>query len=145
MTRRPPRPHRLSARLSGVVAAWLVIAGQLGGPLHHLAVEHTVCAAHGEIVHADDHHAEAAHDHAPAPATFTAALLPVAPDQHGEHDHCDALWRHDERDATPPRSLALAAPPATGPPDALASLRAAPAPRALYRTAPKADPPARAA
>jgi hypothetical protein len=72
--------------LSLFFACWLGSA-HLASALHFALVAHTVCSAHGELVHDDAH----ATPHTATPADAHASWRDASQDDHGlahDHDHC---------------------------------------------------------
>lgn len=72
--------------LSLFCACWLGTA-HLASALHFALVAHTVCNAHGELVHDDEHETAHVATHGDAEASWRNASR----DEHGlghEHDHC---------------------------------------------------------
>lgn len=114
----------------------LVLQGSSGG--HMLLVEHSRCAAHGELVHGDAHQHEAGQDrHA------EAAVLHGAPNPGSDeaHDHCSVLT--DRRDAVVLTGCADAGIRVAEAQDKLSVLDRLIAPSTTrLRLAPKTSPPA---
>jgi hypothetical protein len=138
--RNAPAARALSRRRTATWAtAALCLLIQLVATAHLVVARHEVCAEHGEVIHAGDHHADPIEATGRAPTTG-AALREAAPaDDHREvDDHCRALT--ERRDITDAPALALpllavaARPPA---PPVAAAARAT----SVYRLAPKNSPP----
>ena len=119
-------------------ACWLGTA-HLASALHFALVAHTVCSAHGELVHDDAH----ATPHAATPADAEASWRDASRDDHGlahEHDHClvGALSPAEASVAASPDVLAIAQPePETRAPFTIV----VPGRDRLYLLAPKTSPP----
>ena len=139
------------------LTACLCLVAQLAGLAHLLLAQHSLCAAHGELV--ERHHdadRQAAHvsghsDRVRTPSdaaentASTTSTTASARDQHGraisdEHDHCVLAHLHRGL-LLPTLTGAVEAPLAkvlpTLPPPAPRTLR----PRRLYQLAPKTSPP----
>jgi len=121
---------------AALTAAAFVLTSLLG-VIHEAATRHVVCAAHGELMHAD------------MPTTRVAEVLQhgsvardlPASESHG-HEHC-ALASALRQSRIAPRASVIAAPVATTHPVTTTLAPTARAVRiALYRTAPKTSPPA---
>lgn len=129
------------SRVQAALTALAFVLASLVGVLHESTTIHVRCAQHGELVDrragAD---ASAAEVHDAAPRLGALPALPASPTE--GHAHCAlASAMRESRLAPQPPALLLA-------PVAVAE-RAIPAPdlvaardRGLYRTAPKASPPA---
>jgi hypothetical protein len=117
------------ARIAALTALALVAASLLSSA-HEAAVQHVVCAAHGELTHAAG--GSPAHDATIAPAGTTAV---------DEHAHCTLTSAM--REAKPaPRAPAIAAASVASPaPRTPAIAAAAPRTSPVYRSAPKTSPP----
>jgi len=124
--------HRMRVR-AALTALGFVLASLLG-TIHEARTRHVVCAAHGELIHADvtARVADTAHS--------VLSALPGAP-SHGD-EHCSlASATHQSRVA--PRAPVLAVATAALDPHVALAPRAVALPSAaLYRTAPKTSPPA---
>lgn len=125
----------LAHRMRAALTALGFILASLLGTIHEARTRHVVCAAHGELIHADTP------AHAARPATDTVANELPAGGSHGD-EHCTlASATHQSRVA--PRAPVLAVAAAAADPHAALAPRAVALPQAsLYRTAPKTSPPA---
>jgi len=124
-----------SMRARAALTALAFALASLLGVIHEATTRHVVCAAHGELIHAD----------APAkvakatPQDVVTARAPTT--THGD-DHC-ALAQALRQSRVAPRVPVLAAVVASvDDVVALAPRPAASVTSALYRTAPKTSPPA---
>ncbi|MEZ4401807.1 MAG: hypothetical protein R3B06_17395 [Kofleriaceae bacterium] len=133
-------PVRTSARIRRLaLVAVLCLVGQVVALFHLGLVRHVRCAAHGELVHADevavDDPVQATADQAPGDL---AQLFNRSAAHGAEHEHCQLAT--DRTDVTVATALRVARPTATT--EAVAVVRTAAVPvRALFRLAPKASPP----
>lgn len=89
---RAPRAQRTAlgkwARLWCALVAMLAFGAELG---HWALLSHSVCAAHGEIVHGDEAHA---HGHAAAELgdeDERSDTLATSGDDDDDHEHCGAV------------------------------------------------------
>ena len=113
--------------------ACLALFAQVFALAHLLLVPHTRCAEHGETVH-EGHVVETRR----VPLADGVALAPAASDGGEDHDHCQAA--SDRRTWSGEQStcdVAILAIEAV----AFVVVETESAPRAVYRTAPKASPP----
>jgi hypothetical protein len=127
-------------RKRSLLFGWLVplalLAGQLSGLAHSMAVAHDRCPEHGELIHRA---AGAPAPAAPAHGSQPAALALAAIAGHG-HEHCISFWGRRELAGPPQRPrVELAPPPAL-------AMRPIDAPgvdgrSALLSFAPKTSPP----
>jgi len=123
-------------RAQAALTALAFALASLLGVIHEATTRHVVCAAHGELIHAD-----APTKAAKPPAGGAVASGRTAASTHGD-DHC-ALASAMRQSRVTPRAPALA--PVVAPADDIVAVVPAGAPRAdtsLYRTAPKTSPPA---
>lgn len=82
-------------RVLAALAALLLMGTSVGQAAHLAVVQHAICAEHGDLHHAAEAHADtnahAEHDDEGG----------SAPEQGGEHDHCQLLGRHQGEQALP--------------------------------------------
>jgi hypothetical protein len=122
-------------RARAAVTALAFALASLLGVIHEATTRHVVCAAHGELIHAD----------APSKVAKAApqdAIGARAPSSTDGDDHC-ALAQALRQSRIAPRVPVLA--PVVASVDdvvALAPRATVPVASALYRTAPKTSPPA---
>jgi hypothetical protein len=124
--------------LFGALAAWLIAGTHLATSLHFTLVSHQICAAHGEVEHADTAHAaHTTHSHGAAQPGYRGAGEEV------EHHQCGLLGAPREDVAVAPPARHGVAPAALLCVATVASA-AAPAPERadLLLVAPKQSPPA---
>jgi hypothetical protein len=97
--RRSSQRARFSAwiRTVAALAAWLIAGEHSLASLHQILTVHEVCAAHGELVHADETHGTIA-SHRSTPAFESGAQAEA------EHHHCGTV------PAAPLRAPAVGAP-----------------------------------
>ena len=132
---RSPR-HR--AHRVGVVLSLLFLVSQAAGLIHFIAVPHSTCQEHGELVHEPS--AQQTHDHAPLLRARFAAEAPEELEQH-EHDHCVLSMHGRDRSTLSARQPVPGAPHQALRPVVALTDRAAQPSVALYLLAPKASPP----
>jgi hypothetical protein len=98
---RSRREMGIALRVLTALVVWLSVGGHVSGLAHFALVSHHVCAAHGEIEHADDHsHAPTASaPSATEEATEGAPSLRPAFGAEDEHDDCSVLARQKDRSA----------------------------------------------
>jgi hypothetical protein len=122
------------------LAALLLIGTSLGQAAHLAVVEHAICAVHGDLLHEAEAHADtnahAEHDDEGG----------SAPEQGGDHDHCQLLARSQIEQALPvaPADSEIASVARLALVELATSLEAPPA-RAPLSLAPKTSPPRHAA
>lgn len=124
-----------------MLVASLVLAGQLGVSAHLALVPHTVCAVHGELVHA----ASALEGHLAPTASLAPQTQPqvTARPAHSGHsdEHCSVLAHRREQAAPPARLEPFGE--AFAPAAILASAPSVtPRLEVPFRLAPKQSPPA---
>ncbi|HEV8548767.1 MAG TPA: hypothetical protein VGQ57_07065 [Polyangiaceae bacterium] len=131
------RPSARSVALGvfSAFVAWLVVLAHLTSTLHFALISHEVCAAHGELVHAQ-RRAALAH---PANGHESAALPGDADPAHdhcplvgSRHEHATLVAAPDFVTASAPHLAALSAP----------GVQVHPSRAALLLAAPKQSPPA---
>jgi hypothetical protein len=141
-TARGQRRSRWTAA-AALLAAAATLIGQGWTTSHDVAVQHVLCAEHGEVTHVAPARADA-----PAPSTASAAARPAAAAPAGErapceHEHCAvAPVLRDGADAPPARAAISFVPP---PPTASAPRTDVVPVRGRSRvlaSAPKTSPPA---
>jgi hypothetical protein len=101
------KPAAARIRRTSPIAFLVVVVylfGSLLADVHHAAVEHEVCAEHGELVHVDGHVAEtAAHDDLET-SEDAPAIHSSDPAGEAGHEHCALLLGRTEEsipDVTP--------------------------------------------
>jgi len=123
-------------RAQAALTAFAFALASLLGVIHEATTRHVVCAAHGELIHAD-----APTKVAKPPAGGAVASARTTASTHGD-DHC-ALASATHQSRVTSRAPAMAS--AVAPADTVVAVVPAGVPRAetsLYRTAPKTSPPA---
>jgi hypothetical protein len=131
---------RLVLRLWAGLLALVLCGGSLGEAAHFLLVQHAICAEHGELieVHEGSHASEPSHD-----TTLEHGTRASAPEEAGEHEHCQLLGLRQQELTLPEVAVATAIPQPSAshaglldaPTTALVSLSA-------LSLAPKTSPPA---
>lgn len=124
------------------MALLLLFGSSLGQVAHFVAVQHAICAEHGELVELHDDHADSEVGH----GSDHGDDEPGQPPGEDDHDHCEQLARGD-------RELATLTAPAVGIAPATPSQDIAVPPAAcvgsasqpLLALAPKTSPPRHAA
>jgi len=125
---------RPSLARTAALAALVFVATSLLSSAHEAAVQHVVCAAHGELSHVSLA--------AVGGPVRDAAVRPGGSAALDEHDHCVLASAMRESKAAPRAPAIAAAPIATPAPRGPAIAVAAPRTTPLYRSAPKTSPPA---
>lgn len=124
------------------MALLLLFGSSLGQIAHFVAVQHAICAEHGELVELHDDHAGSEVGHGSDHGDEEPGQPPVEDD----HDHCEQLARSD-------RELAIFTAPAVGIAPATpsqviaipAATRTGEVAQPLLALAPKTSPPRHAA